>query len=101
VFYRASGHAGGLVRASIKIDGNKPIHKISNNHTWSTEYPAGAHFFSAEDKQFGRTYVLESGKTYYFRVDMLAPTWTQNGHFRVLNVSAELADVDMTGLKAE
>lgn len=100
VFYRATGYSGGGLHASIKIDSEKPIHKIANNHTWATELPSGPHFFSGDDKQYGRTYVLESGKTYYFRVDMLAADpWTK--HFRVLNVPADIADAEMTGLRAE
>jgi hypothetical protein len=101
VFYRTTGFLGTGVNVSIKIDSEKPIHKIPNNRTWATELPAGPHFFCSDDKQYGRTYTLEGGKTYYFRVDMLAPSMTGRGHFRVSNVPADLADADMTGLEAE
>lgn len=99
VFYRATGYVGHILHASIKIDSEKAIHKIHDNHTWATELPAGPHFVSGDDKLYGRAYVLEDGKTYYFRVEAIQGK--NQLKFRVLSVSSEIADTEMVGLQAE
>ena len=99
VFYRATGCVGHILHASIKIDGEKAIHKIHDNHTWSTELPAGLHFVSGDDHVYGKTFVLEDGKTYYFRVEAIQGK--NQLKFRVLSVSPEIADSEMAGLQAE
>jgi hypothetical protein len=99
VFYRATGYVGHILHASIKIDSDKAIHKIHDNHTWSTELPAGSHFVSGDDRVYGRTYVFENGKTYYFRVEAIQGK--NQLKFRVLSVSPEIADAEMVGLQAE
>lgn len=99
VFYRATGYAGHSMHASIKIDSEKASHKVSDNRTWTTELPAGAHFVCGDDKQYGRTYELEGGKTYYFRIEAIMGE--NQLKFRVLRVSADTADTEMTGLQVE
>jgi hypothetical protein len=99
VFYRITGYAGSALHASIKIDGDEPVHKIENSHTWSTEVPAGSHFIFGDDKRYGRSYTLVSGKTYHFRVDaIMTPNRVR---FRVLKVADDVADAEAWGLEAE
>jgi hypothetical protein len=103
VFYRVTGIAL-LVHSSIKIDSDEPVHKIENNHVWTTTLPAGSHFIFSDDKRYGRDYLLEAGKTYYFRLDpIMSSNSVMNGRvrFRVLKVSPDTADAEMWGLEEE
>jgi hypothetical protein len=92
------------VHASIKIDSDEPVHKIENDHMWTTALPAGSHFIFSDDKRYGRDYSLEAGKTYYFRV---VPIMSSNSvmnsrvRFRVLKVSDDVADAELWGLEEE
>jgi hypothetical protein len=101
VFYRVTGFPGRDVHASIKIDGEQPVHKISNLHSWATDIAVGPHLIFGDDQRYGRTYMLEGGKTYYFRVDAIPPSMTKGIRFRVIKVPADLADAEMTGLDAD
>jgi hypothetical protein len=104
VFYRATGVAGNMLHASIKIDGDEPTHKIENSHMWKTELPAGSHFIFSDDKRYGRDYVLEAGRTYYFRVvPIMSSNSVMNGRvrFRVLKVADDVADAETWGLEEE
>lgn len=103
VFYRVTGYPGHLLHASIKIDGGKAVHKIADYHSWTTEVPAGPHliYIYGDDERYGRTYTLEGGKTYYFRVVDIPPSMTSGMHFRVLKVTDDIADAEMTGLEAD
>lgn len=105
VFYRATGVFGNSLHASIKIDGDKPVHKLPNNHFWVTEAAPGEHTIYGDQDEFSRTYRLESGKTYYFRVDGSFPYRTLSlrarARFRMVLVPADTADGELTGLKPE
>jgi hypothetical protein len=103
VFYRDTRYAGNSLHASIKIDGDKTTHRLPNNRFWTTELPAGEHHIYGDEDQFGRTYRLDGGKTYYFRVETSFTGHTLTGRlrFRVVPVAAEIADGEMTGLKPD
>ena len=99
MFYRATGYAGHMLHASIKIDSEKNVHKVPDNHIWVTELFPGSHFISGDDKRYGMSYPLEGGKTYYFRIEAIQGKTQLK--FRVLSVSAETADTEMRGLQPE
>jgi len=104
VFYRVTGNVLLLVHASIKIDSDEPVHKIGNDHMWTTTIPAGSHFIFSDDKHYGRDYVLEAGRTYYFRVvPIMSGNSVMNSRvrFRVLKVADDVADAETWGLEAE
>jgi hypothetical protein len=75
IFYRPKDNLGGAFHASIRIDGSKPTHKVPNGRYWTTDIAAGEYFIYGDDiKDAGQKYQLESGKTYYFRIEQTCPT---------------------------
>ena len=83
---------------SIKIDGDKAVHKLSINHVWRTNVTPGNHFIYGDSRKYGRNYPLESGKTYYFRVEYLVTSgFLSSDTVRAVPVPAEVAMGEMTG----
>lgn len=108
IFYQTSqlkqggnGYRGG-VHVSINIDGQR-VHKLKNFKFWETELPAGQHFITADLPEWGKNYSLESGQTYYFRMETIGvPSWHSSLiKFRAVKVPSEVADGEITGLKQD
>jgi hypothetical protein len=102
-FYRESAFTGSALHASIRIDGGAPKHKLGAGRYWETEIAPGEHRIYGDLKRYGRTCLIEAGKTYYFRVEyrINPPTAFGKMRFRVVPIEAEIAASEMSALKPD
>ena len=107
VFCRDTNYNGTAIHASIKIDSDKVTHKLRNDQYWATEVSAGDHFIFGDERESGKTYTIEAGKTYYFQVQSSYPEGFRAAifggklRFLVIPVTTDIAKVEMTGLKPD
>src|SRR5947208_6754370 len=69
IFYRESALTGKALHASISIDSESAAHKLPSGRYWETTIAPGQHFIYSDLDRYGRTYQLEAGHDYYFRVE--------------------------------
>jgi hypothetical protein len=103
VFYRESAISGKGLHASIRVDSDDPIHKLPSGRYWETELPSGEHRIYADLERYGRTYKLDAGQTYYFRVEfrMNPPTVFGKYRFQIVPIETAVATSEMSPLKAD
>jgi hypothetical protein len=103
LFYREGAFAGSALHASIRIDGDRPEHKLGSGRYWATELAPGEHRVYSDLERYARVYQLEAGKTYYFRVEfrLNPPTTFGKMRFQIVPVEAEVATAEMTALKPD
>jgi hypothetical protein len=103
IFYREGAFTGKALHASIRIDSDAPKHKLPSGRYWATDLTPGEHLIYSDLDRYGRTYQLESGKTYYFRVEfrLNPPTAFGKMRFQIVPVEAEIATGEMTALKPD
>lgn len=103
VFYRESALTGKALHASIRIDGDEAAHKLPAGRYWETELPAGEHHIYADQDRYGRTYRLDPGQTYYFRVEFRTnpPAAFGKLRFQVVPIEPAIATSEMSPLKVD
>lgn len=103
VFYRESAVAGKALHASIRIDGDKAEHKLGSGRYWETELAPGDHRIYSDLERYGRTYRLDAGQTYYFRVEFRTnpPAAFGKLRFQIVPTEPSVATDEMSPLKAD
>ena len=103
VFYRESALAGKALHATIRIDGDAAAHKLGSGRYWETELAPGEHRIYSDLERYGRTYQLEAGQTYYFRVEFRTnpPVTFGKMRFQIVPIETSIATAEMTPLKAD
>jgi hypothetical protein len=103
VFYRESALAGKALHASIRIDGDKAEHKLGSGRYWETELAPGDHRIYSDLERYGRTYRLDAGQTYYFRVEFRTnpPAAFGKLRFQIVPIETSIATDEMSPLKAD
>jgi hypothetical protein len=91
------------LHASIRIDGDTAIHKLPSGRYWETELAPGEHRIYSDLERYGRTYRLEAGQVYYFRVEFRTnpPATFGKLRFQVVPVESSIATDEMSPLKAD
>lgn len=98
VFYRLGGDAD-VWRVPITVDGVQ-AHKIGSMKRWTITLAPGSHTIVSRDKQYEISLLVESGRTYYIKIDVFVGTF--RGHaVRAIVVPTEIANGETVGLKIE
>ena len=87
------------MRASIRIDGERAQQKLAANHYLIVEMPPGERLIYGDKKGEAKTYRIEAGKTYYFRIE---PRWALvRARFVVFPIPPEIAKPELAVLEPE
>jgi hypothetical protein len=91
------------LHASIRIDGDTPTHKLGSGRYWETVLAPGDHRIYSDLGRYGRSYRLEAGQVYYFRVEFRTnpPVAFGKLRFQVVPVETSIATDEMSPLKAD
>jgi hypothetical protein len=103
IFYREGAFTGTALHASIRIDGKSPRRKLGSGRYWATELLPGQHRMYSDLERYARSYQLEAGRTYYFRVELRLnpPTMFGKLRFQIVPIEAEVATSEMAALKPD
>jgi hypothetical protein len=102
-FYREPALTGKALHASIRIDSDTPAHKLPSGRYWETELAPGGHRIYSDLERYGRTYQLDAGQTYYFRVEYRTnpPAAFGKLRFQIVPIEPAIANGEMSPLKAD
>jgi hypothetical protein len=108
IFYRSVNSApGGMyyIRGTVRIDNEKPVHKVGSNAYWVTQSHPGLNVIYGDRKETAKAFTFEAGQSYYFRLDLVWKSpLTLSGranYFRIVNVPPDVATGELTGLREE
>lgn len=103
VFYRERAFTGKFLHANIRTDGKTPQHKLPAGKYWGTDLAPGEHRIYSDLERYSRSYRLEPGQTYYFRVEfrLNPPTAYGKLRFQIVPIEHEIATSEMAGFKAD
>lgn len=94
--YRDSGFVGAGIVPRVFADG-KPLVDIEEGRYYAGQFPPGRHVFHLDDKRRGVELDLESGKSYYLRIEIVPGVMAGSG--RVTMVMPEQGSYEAKALR--